>query len=131
MKTTWSTTTVRAIPEKRDGIHQLAFYRELESCIDLDRPKVVLDCSSLSQLDQDSVYLLLCCLEEAMRRNGDVRLAALQPKTQTALNSAGLDRIFQTFDSVEEAVESFRPQRLAASPGLTEANEDRVQSSAA
>lgn len=131
MKTTWSTTTIRAIPEKRDGIHQLAFYRELESCINVDRPKVVLDCSTLPHLDQDSVYLLLCCLEEAMRRNGDVRLAALQPQAQSALQSAGLDQIFQAFDTVEEAVESFRPQRFAALSALTEIDDERVQSSAA
>lgn len=131
MKTTWSTTTIRAFPEKPVGIHQLAFYRELESCLDLDHPKVVLDCSRLPNLDQDSVYLLLCCLEEAMRRSGDVRLAALQPRAQAALKSSNLDQIFRTFDTVEDAVDSFRAQRIPASTAYIDTSEDGIQSSAA
>lgn len=132
MRTTRETITVRTIPAQRDGIHQLAFYRDLESCIDPDRPKVVLDCTLLTELDQDSIYLLLCCLEEAMRRNGDVRLAALQPKARPVLKSTGLDQVFQVFESIEAAVSSFRGHRLAVEPVvMADLAEGQVQTSAA
>lgn len=132
MRTTKGTITVRTIPAKRDGIHQLAFYRDLENDIDLDRPKVVLDCSQLPELDHDSIYLLLCCLEEAMRRNGDVRLAALQPNARPVLKSTGLDQVFQSFENVEEAVGSFRGQRFVVDPAvMSDFGEGQMQTNAA
>jgi anti-anti-sigma regulatory factor len=77
---------------------------------------VVLDCSLLPKLDRNAIHLLLCCLEEAMKRNGDVRLAALQPEPLSVLHSTGLDSVFQVFDSVENAVESFRAPRISLLP---------------
>lgn len=132
MKTTTSVVSIRAIPRRLDEAHQMAFCRELAACINVDRPKVILDCSALPRLELDSIYLLLCCLEEAMMRNGDVRLAALQPEALAVLRSTGLDRIFQAFEDVEEAVESFRTRRVTFEPALTsETGEDQMESSAA
>lgn len=102
------TISIRKLPVRLDSAQEKMFYRELESCINVDRPSVVLDCSMLAQLDRRTIHLLLCCLEEAMKRNGDVRLAALRPEVQSIFKSAGLDTIFHAFDEVDEAVESFR-----------------------
>ena len=113
MKETRRTISIRKLPPKLDSARQKALYRELESCINVDHPYVVLDCSMLAQLDRRAIHLLLCCLEEAMKRNGDVRLAALQPEAQSVLKTTGLDTIFQVFDTICEAVESFRLPRVS------------------
>jgi anti-sigma B factor antagonist len=113
MRETRRTISIRKLPVKLDSAHQKALYRELESCINVDRPCVVLDCSMLAELDRRAIHLLLCCLEEAMKRNGDVRLAALRPAAQSVLRSAGLDAIFQVFDDISEAVDSFRTPRIS------------------
>lgn len=112
MRETRRTISIRKLPVKLDSSHQKTFYRELESCINVDRPCVVLDCSVLSQLDRRTIHLLLCCLEEAMKRNGDIRLAGLQPEAQSVLKSTELDAIFQVFEDVDGAVESFRAPRI-------------------
>jgi hypothetical protein len=57
------------------------------------------------------IHLLLCCLEEAMKRNGDVRLAALRPDVLAALKSAEVDSLFQCFETIGDAVESFHRPR--------------------
>jgi anti-anti-sigma factor len=120
------------VPGQVDGIRQRAFYHDIESCINVDRPKVVLDCSKLSKLDSLAIHLLLCCLEEAMKRNGDVRLAALQTEAKSVLMSSGLDQIFQAFDSVDEAVESFRAPHITPIPAaMDEGSEARVRATAA
>jgi anti-sigma B factor antagonist len=108
MKTQKQSIAVRTLPEQLDAGHQRALYRELEKCINVDRPALVLDCSRFSRLDEGAIHFLLCCLEEAMKRNGDVRLAALRGETNKVFRSTGLDHLFQTFDSVAEAIESFR-----------------------
>lgn len=99
---------VRTLPEQLDASHQRALYRELENCINVDRPALVLDCSRLCRLDDGASHFLLCCLEEAIKRNGDVRLAALHSEASKVFRSTGLDHLFQAFDSVAEAIESFR-----------------------
>lgn len=113
MRETRRTISIRKLPVQLDSTQQKALYRELEGCINVDRPCVVLDCSMLAYLDRRAIHLLLCCLEEAMKRNGDVRLAALQPAARSVLGSTGLDTIFRVFDDVSEAVDSFRAPRIS------------------
>jgi anti-sigma B factor antagonist len=93
------------VPESPDGRQD--FYREFEGCINVDRPAIVLDCSELRQMDKNDVCLLLGCLEEAMKRKGDVKLAALHSDARVELRSYGLDRIFELFGSIKDALESF------------------------
>jgi len=108
--------SIRKLPERFDGAHRKSFYQEIESCINVDRPLVVLDCSMLSVLDRPALQALLCCLEEAMKRNGDVRLAALRPESRAILHSTGLDSLFEVFDSIGEAVESFHMPHFSFTP---------------
>jgi len=102
---------VKKLPERISGSHREAVYKDLQSSISVDRPAVVLDCSDVRQFDGSAIHLLLCCLEEAMKRNGDVRLAAVRPDVRVALEKAEVDSLFQCYEGVEEAVDSFhRPQ---------------------
>jgi anti-anti-sigma regulatory factor len=111
MRTKVRSVAVRKLPEQISGARREEVYKDLESCINVDRPAVVLDCSLLRNLDGAAIHLLLCCLEEAMKRNGDIRLAALHPEVKTALAKVEVDSLFQAFEDVSEAVESFhRPQ---------------------
>ena len=87
----------------RDFLRRLA-----ESMTTIIRPGVVLDCSSLEWFDAGTLDLLLCCLEEALKCNGDVRLAALHPDVKALLDSTGAGNLFQIFSTVNEATESFR-----------------------
>ena len=102
---------VRTLPGRIDGAGLRTLYRELESCINVDSPAVVLDCSMLNQIDKPAIHFLLCCLEEALKRNGDIRLAALQPELRAEIESTGLASLFQIFDSIEDALESFQMPR--------------------
>jgi anti-sigma B factor antagonist len=82
--------------------------RKLESSINIDRPSIVLDCSKVRRMDRSAINLLLCCLEEAMKRNGDVKLASVPQEARTTLELCGVDRLFEIFDTNAEAVSSFR-----------------------
>ena len=95
------------LPAPGDEVRRQADLDDLESCINTNRPAVVIDCSALHVFDRGSLHLLLCCLEEAMKRNGDIRLAALCPEARSALSSAGVNSLFHCFETVEEAVDSY------------------------
>jgi hypothetical protein len=68
---------------------------------------VVLDCSKVRKLDSAGIQVLLSCLEEAMKRNGDVKLAAIPPGAAAILELARVDHLFEAFDSTADAVNSF------------------------
>jgi anti-anti-sigma factor len=99
---------VKQLPEKLSVKQGRLFVREVESCLKTDRPRVVLDCSKVRQLDSAGIQVLLRCLEEAMKRNGDVKLAAIPPGAAAILELTRVDRLFETFDNTADAVNSFR-----------------------
>ena len=123
---------VRTLPKQIDGVQRKALYRDLEGCINVDRPAVVFDCSELRQLDKPAIHFLLCCLEEAMKRNGDIRLAAPSQEAKLVMESTGIDLLFQTFESIGEALESFQiPQMSVILDEQSTANDQRASENAA
>src|SRR6201987_5814310 len=75
---------VMQLPEQLTKKEARNFTRQVERSMTLTRPYLVLDCSNMQHLDNSVVHLLLQCLEEAMKRNGDVKLAGV-PLTANAL----------------------------------------------
>jgi anti-anti-sigma factor len=103
-----SPVAVKQLPETLSVQQGRAFFRELESCLNSDRPRIVLDGSKLQHLDSAGIHVLLRCLEEAMKRNGDVKLAALPTRTASTLELTGVNRLFELFDTIADAVHSFQ-----------------------
>ena|SRR5580658_680667 len=113
-----SAVAVKQLPERLNMKHGWIFFRELESCINIDCPCIVFDCSKVIQMDRSAVHLLLCCLEEAMKRNGDIKLAAIPAGVRATLELTGVDRLFEIFDTNAEAENSFRRLPVDASSRL-------------
>lgn len=98
---------VKQLPEKLSVEQGRIFFREVESCLTADRPRLVLDCSKVRQLDSAGIQVLLHCLEEAMKRNGDVKLAAVPRAAAAILELTKVDSLFEAFDNTADAVNSF------------------------
>ncbi len=109
MKSRIRAVVVKQLPERLNESDGRLFFNELESCMNVDRPSIVFDCSKMSQMDRTAILLLLCCLEEAIKRNGDVKLAAISTEARAMLKLTEADRLFEIFDTAAEAVISFRP----------------------
>lgn len=101
------TIAVKQLPETLNAKQGRLFFGEIENCMNVDRPCIVLDCSKLRHMDSSVVHLMLCCLEEAMKRNGDVKLAAIPAGATAILELSGIDRLFEVYDTNAEAVNSF------------------------
>ena len=109
---------IEQLPETLSEKQGRLLLRSLESPINIDRPSLVLDCSKVRRMDKPAINLLLSFLEEAMKRNGDVKLAGVPQEAMAALELAGVDRLFEIFATNAEAVSSFR--RLPADGPLNE-----------
>jgi anti-anti-sigma factor len=108
------------------------FFKELESRVNIDRPCIVLDCSRVREMDRFAIHMLLCCLEEAMKRDGDVKLAAVSESARETLELTRIDRLFEIYDTETEAVNSFfRPHRGRALHGGGSRDSDELSESAA
>jgi len=98
---------IMQLPARVDAQGELLLLHDLDLRMDANRPRVVLDCSRLLQFDKPVVHLLLCCLEEAMKRNGDVKLAELPDDVCAIFTWFGLDGLFEVYATVSGAVDSF------------------------
>ena len=112
--------TVHEVPEKVTAATERKFLRDLQQYVETERPRLVLDCSRVRQMDNATIHLLLCCLEEAMKRNGDVKLAGVRPEAKATLQFAGVSRLFEVYNTVAEATQSFRQRFGAVVPQLLE-----------
>ena len=100
---------VMELPEQFSLDQVKNFLQELEPFLDSPRPRIVLDCSQVRHLDSAGVEMLLQCMEEAMKRDGDLKLAAVSPESAVILELMRVDRVFEVFGTSEEAVRSFQP----------------------
>lgn len=119
---------VKYLPEAMSRRQQRQFFAEVESCFNTDRPCIVLDCSRVRQIDRSTIHLLLCCLEEAMKRNGDVKLAAIPDGVRALLEHTGANRVFEGFDTTAEALGSFCRPRVGVVPNVNLRNSSQPNS---
>lgn len=99
--------SVKRLPEVVTAKTMRSFLREVDACVDSKRPRIVLDCSRVREIDGSVIQILLHCLEEAMKRNGDVKLAQVPPTGAALLDLTGVSRLFDVFDTTAEAINSF------------------------
>lgn len=126
------TVTVIQLPEKLNMKEGRRFFAELQTRLRIDRLCMVLDCANVREMDKRAIHMLLCCLEEAMKRNGDVKLAAVTPSIGEILELTGVDRLFEIYETQSEAVNSFFRPRLepAAYARGAQAADDMSESAA-
>jgi anti-anti-sigma factor len=104
------------LPERLNHRDVQTCSKELDPILEADRPRVVLDCSLVQYLDSAGVEMLLRCVQEAMKRDGDLKLAAVSPAAATILELMRVDRLFETFETTAEAVESFHAFTIPVIP---------------
>lgn len=107
---------VMELPEELRHVEVAAFMEELKPLLEVDRPWLVLDCSQVQHIESAGVEMLLHCLEEAMKRDGDLKLAAVSPASAVILELMRVDRLFEVFETSEEAVRSFRAFAAETAP---------------
>ena len=98
---------VMQIPEQFTGGEVQAFMLELGPLLESNRPRIVLECSQVRSIDSAGVEMLLHSLEEVLKRDGDLKLAALSAQAEVFLELMRVARVFEAFPTSEEAVRSF------------------------
>jgi len=98
---------VQQLPEKLSREQVPPFLQDIEPFLQGERPRIVFDFSQVAQVDSAGIEMLLSCMEEVLKRNGDLKLAAVPPEAAVVLELTGVDRLFEIFDDPADAAESF------------------------
>jgi len=69
--------------------------------------KLVLDLGGVSAMDSSGIGEMVASYTSAKKRGADLKLAKLSPKITDILQMTQLITVFETFDSLDEALGSF------------------------
>ncbi len=72
--------------------------------------QVVFDMSHLRFVDSTGLGALLSCLRELHKSNGDLRLFGMTKQVRVLFEVVNMHKVFEIFNTVEEAVASFENQ---------------------
>ncbi len=114
------TVRVHQVPEHVTPAKEHKFLTHLQDCAYTERPRFVLDCSRIARMDRATILLLLSSLEQVMKCNGDVRLACLSTEAEAKLRVSTVDRLFESYTTVEKAVDSFAQRATSIAPYSSE-----------
>jgi anti-anti-sigma factor len=99
-------TIVIELPEQVSAKQARAVIRQVKPALRMDEPCVVVDLSRVRSLDLAGLDVLLQCMTQVANRDGSLRLAGVSPQAATILELTRMDRVFDLFPSVSEAVAS-------------------------
>jgi anti-sigma B factor antagonist len=120
---------VKRVPESLNLKQARVFLDEVRPLLEHDRPQLVFDLSLVKKLDAAGVDMLLYCMREASRRDGDLKLASLSAHAQVVLDLTRTGRLFEVFATSTDAVRSFSgylPNMVRQfHPGSATAKDDR------
>ena len=77
MDTNSRPVVVKRMPERLNARTARDFLRDVQPFLTTDRPQLVFDLAQVKQLDAAGVEMLLRCMSEAHKRDGDLKLASV------------------------------------------------------
>jgi anti-sigma B factor antagonist len=80
------------------------FKNTLDSVIDRDYANILIDLSGVEYISSVGLRILLAALKRVRPKDGDVKLASLQPFVSEVLEIAGFTKLFTVFPSQAEAL---------------------------
>src|SRR5579864_1062374 len=98
---------IKRVPRRFDREHAIRFYSKAQPLLNSDRPQIVFDMSNTEHMDSKGVDILLRCLREAMKHDGDLKLAGLTPLVSIVLELTRIGSFFEVYGNTTSAAKSF------------------------
>ena len=81
---------------------------KLHDYIEQNMKKVIIDLSKVDWMNSTGLGILISGLTTVRNNNGELKLANLTNKVQSLLTITKLVSVFEAYDSIDEAIESFK-----------------------
>jgi anti-sigma B factor antagonist len=72
-----------------------------------DNSRMIFDLSDMEYISSSGLRVFLAALKILKKKNGEMRLASLQPVVKNILDISGLSNIFSIHHNLKEAIDSF------------------------
>ena len=90
------------------GPETVSVHDKIKDLINTDVKKVVIDLGKVKWMNSSGLGALMGAMTSVRNADGDLKLANVTDKVQSLLMITKLITIFETYDSMEEAVSSFK-----------------------
>jgi len=81
---------------------------KLHEYIEQNKTKVIVDLSKVDWMNSTGLGILISGLTTIRNNNGELKLANLTKKVQSLLTITKLVSVFEAYDSLDEAIDSFK-----------------------
>ena len=95
------------MPETMNLKQARNFLKEVEAFLNSDRPQLVFDMSQVRHIDAGGIDVLLQCMREVIKHDGDLKLASVSSQAAVVLELTRTGRLFEIYDNSTQAVKSF------------------------
>ena len=90
------------------GPESLKFNQTLSNLIDEGNVNVILDLSKIELMNSSGLGIIIHSVNQLKQNNGSLKLANVSSKIKQIMEITKLDSIFDCYDTVDEAVDSFK-----------------------
>ena len=96
------------VTDKRATVDISTTFKDLmQSEIENGNFKIIIDLSNVEYVDSSFLGALVAGLKRATMKNGDLKLVKLKPPVRAMFDLTRLHRIFDIYDSIEDATKTF------------------------
>jgi anti-sigma B factor antagonist len=88
---------VKRMPEKMNLKQARGFFKEVGPFLNADRPQLVFDMSQVRHIDAGGIDVLLQCMREVIKHDGDLKLASLSQQAAVVLELTRTGRLFEIY----------------------------------
>ena len=91
----------------KGGQEVISLHSTIKKSLDDKRDKIVVDLKGVEWMGSVGIGILICCLTAVKNAGGDLRLSGLNNKIQDLLRITKLEKIFNIYPNIQNAVESY------------------------
>jgi anti-anti-sigma factor len=95
------------MPKRFDRRQARTFYNDVQPLLNSAQPQIVFDMSETGHIDSAGADVLLQCLCEAMKCDGEVKLAGLTHSVSIVLELTRIGGLFEVYENSASAIKSF------------------------
>lgn len=95
------------ISGRMDTISSEEVEAKLDSLIENNEAKVIIDLAAVDYISSVGLRVLLAALKRQKERQGSIKLVSLQPFVKDIFKMTGFDKIFSIYSTQEEALNRY------------------------
>jgi anti-sigma B factor antagonist len=100
--------TVIIVDERLDTLAAPKFRETIREMSEQSKLKLVVDMTKTKLIDSTGCGVLVASLRTLLKNHGDIKIARPSPQAKTLFGLTRLDRVFEIYEDLDEAIKSFR-----------------------